>query len=597
VKTLEAKYTMDAGSLKALWSADFDTFSAVPPLVAGDLLLVPTRDTSRSAQHAVLRALGLGDGNLRWEQTFEHVMISGLLQATGDCILVALTSTDMLRGAGALLALDATGEARWRWTSNAQRVSAPAVVDNTVYFTADTRALVILDLTSGKERAHVPLDASAALSAPALAEGVVCIPCRGPQLLALDTNGVLRWRGDVAAPEGAWLDKTPVIVEERVFATSSAGTVHALGLKDGAPLWHSMVGPEGRALTVPVTDGERLYVGARDGLYALDLSDGHAVWHFPTARKIDPRAWPVVHSGVVYVTCHDHHLYAVDAATGKELWYYEVERRSELPPVLATCGADVPCVIVADRGGALTAVVRPLSAAEHEAAGHWLEAARLRETLDERARAAEHYERATAWQEAARLWGVLGRPLRQAAALEQQALVQQEDAQACAELWDRVAELYAGMWQPEKEAEAQRAAAHCRGEPFVTVEVEHAGLVVNTETCLRFTVRNEGAGVARYLVIRAQGEGFAGGIHKTQRLLMLAAGQEAQQWLHVCSQRVGDHVQLEVILEYVGPSGETQTRQQVLAFAVAATPAQRGAGARYTIIGNGNVVGDGNIVQ
>ncbi|RLC89592.1 MAG: hypothetical protein DRI77_15585 [Chloroflexi bacterium] len=579
------------------WSIKLSQPLAVPPLVADELLLATTRDTSRLAQQAVLHALGLDDGGVRWEQSFEYVMISGLLQATGDCILVALTSTDMLRGAGALLALDAAGEERWRWTAAVQRVSAPAVAGDMVYFTVDTRALVILDLTSGEERARVPLDASASLSAPALAEGVVCIPCRGPQLLALDTNGSLRWRGDVDAPKGAWLDKTPVVVDGRVFATSSAGTVHALGLKDSASLWHSAVGPEGKALTAPVSAGERIYAGARDGLYALDLSDGHVVWHFPTARKIDPQARPVVHSGVVYVTCHDHHLYAVDAAMGKGLWLYEVERRSELPPVLATCGAAAPCVIVADRGGALTAIARPLSAAEHEAAGHWLEAARLRETLGESACAAEHYERATAWQEAARLWGALNRPLRQAAALEQQALVQQEDAQARAELWDQAAELYAGMWQPEKATEAQRAAAHCRGEPFVTVEMEHAGLVVDTETYLKFTVRNEGAGIARSLVIRATGEGFAGGVRKTQRLLTLRAGQAQQQWLHVCPQRAGDHVQMEITLEYAGSSGETQTRQQVLDLAVAATPAQRGAGARYTIIGNGNIVGNGNVVQ
>ena len=182
------------------WSIKLSQPLAVPPLVADELLLATTRDTSRLAQQAVLHALGLDDGGVRWEQSFEYVMISGLLQATGDCILVALTSTDMLRGAGALLALDAAGEERWRWTAAVQRVSAPAVAGDMVYFTVDTRALVILDLTSGEERARVPLDASASLSAPALAEGVVCIPCRGPQLLALDTNGSLRWRGDVDAP-------------------------------------------------------------------------------------------------------------------------------------------------------------------------------------------------------------------------------------------------------------------------------------------------------------------------------------------------------------------------------------------------------------
>jgi hypothetical protein len=331
-----------------------------------------------------------------------------------------------------------------------------------------------------------------------------------------------------------------------------------------------------------VTDSERLYVGARDGLYALDPVDGHKVWHFRTDRSVE--ASPIVHHEVVYVTCHDHHLYALDAVSGQDLWSYEVERRIELPPALATCGENGPCVIVADRGGTLTALARPLSAAEHEDAEHWLAAAQLREALGQQERAAEDYENAGAWAEAARLWEALGRPLRQAAALEHQIAAHPERTQVCANLWDQVAELYAGMWQPEQALTARREAALCRGEPFITVDVEHAGLVVDTETHLQFTVRNEGRGTAQHLVIRAMGEGFAGGIRETQHLLALPPGQTRKQWLHVCPQRMGDHVQLQFSLEYQGPAGEPHARQQVLAFPVAATAQLRQTVIRRSIM-------------
>ncbi|MCD4738978.1 MAG: PQQ-binding-like beta-propeller repeat protein, partial [Anaerolineae bacterium] len=357
---------LDAGNLEILWSAKFDTFSALPPLVAGDLLLIPTRDSGRSTECAVLHALGLDDGGVRWEQAFDHARFSGLVAVAPDVILVSLTSADLLRGTGALLALDAAGEERWRWTAAVQRVSAPAVAGDTVYFTVDTHTLVILDLASGQERACVPLAANASFAAPALVDGVVYLPCRGPQLLVLTPQGELHWRFDLDAAGSTWLSKTPLVHDARLFTVSNRGEVLALARRDGALQWRVKIGPVGKPLTAPISDGERLYIGARDGLYALDLSDGRAAWHFPTARKIDPQARPVVHNGVVYATCHDRHLYALDAATGKELWPpYTVERRLELPPVLATCGAAGPCVIVADRGGALTAIARPPSAAKH----------------------------------------------------------------------------------------------------------------------------------------------------------------------------------------------------------------------------------------
>ncbi len=563
------------------WHTDLD---AIPgqPVVAGDLLLIPVQASGRG--HVVtLYAFDLATGVSRWQQAFEHAFISGL-SAADDLLFISLTSTDLLHGAGALLAVDpATGEALWRWPGAArddavQRVSAPAVREGAVVVTVDARQVVVLDLATGAERAVIPVEARFSLAAPALDTDVAYVPCKSPHLLAVDLAGDLRWR--YTDPDAdAWLDKTPIVLGERLYAVLSVGAVVALDTAAGAVAWRVAVGPAGKALSPPATDGERLYVGARDGTYALALDDGRELWRVPTERRI--AAAPVVHRGGVYAAGHDHHVRAVDAVSGKVLWSHKVARRLEVAPVVAVCGDAPPCVIIADRGGTITALECPLDAEELEAAGRWFEAARMREALGESERAAELYEQANAWAEAVRLWEALGRPLRQALALEQQALEkraqQDDDPTACAALWDQAAALYAGMWQSDKAVRARREAARCRGEPFITVEVEYERLTVNTETTLRFTVRNEGAGAARYLVIRAAGEGFAGGVNQTQRLLTLSAGKTRQRCLHICPRRAGDHVQLQVALAYQAPSGETRTRQQVLAFEVAATSAERPA--------------------
>ncbi|RLC61008.1 MAG: hypothetical protein DRI48_11260, partial [Chloroflexi bacterium] len=402
-----------------LWSIDLDQPFVGAPLVADDLLLLPTGRSGAMEQNATLHALSLTDGDLRRQQAYKNAFVSGLAIA-GDMLLVSLTSTDLLRGAGALLALSVDGEERWRWTpeESVQCVSTPAVTDEIVCFTADTHTLVVLDLGSGEERARVPLAASASLSAPAVAGGVAYVPCRGAHLLAVGLDGEPRWQY-TDDDSSAWLDKTPVVAGDRLFAVLSTGAVLALRMTDGSLSWHVEVGPAGKPLSPPAADvdNQRLYVGTRDGLYALGLADGRELWRFPTGRRVE--AAPVVHAGAVYAACHDHHLYALDADSGQELWRYGVGRRIEVAPALATCGEPpTPCVLVADRGGTLTAVARPLSAEEHEAAGNWLEAAKLRQALGQRERAAELYEAAGAWREAAELWCALGRPLKQDQALE-----------------------------------------------------------------------------------------------------------------------------------------------------------------------------------
>jgi outer membrane protein assembly factor BamB len=553
-------------------------------------------------QSATLHALSLTDGDLRWQESFEHAFISGLVTAADDLILVSLTSTHLLHGRGSLLALGADGEEHWRWhpEEGAQRVSAPAVADDVVIFTVDTKTLVVLGLASGEERTKIPLDAKASLAAPALSDGVAYVPCRGPHLLAVALDGEMRWH--FAAEESdAWLDKTPVVVDDRLFAVLTTGAVLALHTADGSLAWRVDVGPSGKALSPPATDGERLYVGARDGLYALDLADGDELWHFPTERRVE--AAPVVHAGVVCATCHDHHLYALDAGSEEKLWHCEVDRRIEISPTLARCGeAPDPCVIIADRGGTITAVARPLSAEEHEAEGHWLEAARLREGLGQRERAARLYEKADDWQKAAELWCALGRPLKQAEALEQHARSLGEtgcsdEEQAAA--WQAAAQTFEAEGERERVAACRRGVARCLRLPIITLDVElDQGLVLGAWSRLRFIVRNEGFGPARNLVVRASGDQFEGTVMATQRIVKVEADEESIEWVDICPQAHGDSVPLRVQVDCRDRTGALRTGEHTIYIPVAHDEKVRGEGQTINVFvagGGAAAVGDGAV--
>lgn len=575
-----------------VWSVEMGATPGGPMMVAGDVVLAPTQSAER--QHSTLGAAGLADGSPRWQQSFEYALVSGLetLRVSQTLrVLLTLSSTDVMRGEGALLALDAAGAEVWRWSPGVQRVSAPAVVDDLVCVTADARMFVALDAATGAERVRVELDVTASLAAPALQTSevwetsevsVAYIPCRGPHLVALGLDGKLRWRFDVPDAPDAWLDRTPVAVGDRVFAVLSTGAVLAMRAQDGTLAWQSSVGP-GKRLSAPVADGERLYVGARDGVHALNLRDGEPAWVFPTGREVE--AAPVVSGGVMYAVCHDHRVYALDALSGKALWQHEMERRIEVPPVLAAAGAPArSCVLVADRGGALVAVERPLSAAEHEAAGDWveaasgyvesgqisrgaevltahgyaLEAAPLWKQAGELECAAEQYQVAGAWQEAAELWAALDRPHRQAEALEQHARALDPAAHGDEEravAWESAAQVFRAEGEAERALACQREAALFRRRPLIQVQVE-APPVMTSERYyeIGFTLTNVGGGTARQVILRHTHSEFAGDLQASRELRNVSPGQSVQEVLSLRPLASGQ-VPLEVSVTFADSAG------------------------------------------
>lgn len=633
----------------ARWSTDLDQPAACPPLGTSDLLLVPTQESIPPAQRAALHTLNLIDGSLRWQRTFEYALVSGLatVQTSGILALVSVYSTDLLRGHGALKALNPAGGTCWCWAPGVQRVSAPALacsddvshsagratevvtmnpVDDLMDLacvTADARTLVVLDLATGEERTRVELGASASLSAPAVVGDVAYVPCRRPHLMAVGLDGRPHWHFEAGDSPEAWLDKTPLAVGEHLFAVLTTGAVLALRVADGALVWRASVGPAGKPLSPPATDGERLFVGAHDGLHVLALDDGTELWTFPGPRRVT--AAPVVTGGVVYATCHDHHLYALDTATGQELWRHQVGRRIEVPPILARCGESAtPCAFVVDRGGTVTAVVRPFSAAEHQAAGRWVEAAsiyaalgqfdhgaelleghgeplraaELWEEAGDQERAATQYEAGGAWQRAAGLWAALGRPLKQAGAVEAHARSLEDKCcsdEERAAAWASAGEIFEAEGEKVRAAACQRQVARWLRQPLIVLDVQlDRGLVLGAWSRLRFIVRNEGYGPARNLIVRATGDQFEGQVTATRQIATLRTGRERVDWLDVCPRAYGDSVPLRVSVEYEGWAQESCICEHTLYIPVARVEAARASGQVFQIstAGGAVIVGD-----
>jgi outer membrane protein assembly factor BamB len=615
-----------------LWSVELDEPPTGQMMIAGHLLLVATQASDPSIQQSTLCALSLEDGSLHWQRHFEYALVSGLVVShnptpshpqTPTLVLVSTTSTDLMRGEGAFVALDATtGEERYRWAPGVQRISAPSLchsvrsddlshyatggikapptgpareVTQVVCVTTEARKLILLDAATGAVCAEATLEVSASLSAPVLAGGMVAVPCRGPHMLSVGLDGRLRWRFDAPGPSDAWLDKTPVIVDEHLFAVLTSGAVVALRAVDGSLAWQVDVGPSSKSLSPPATDGERLFIGAHDGLYALDLADGQTMWTFPTLRRIV--AAPVATQDAVYATCHDHHLYVLDKVTGEELWRHEVDRRIEVSPALAGCGEPArPCVLVIDRSGTLTAVARPLSARERESGspgidGELFEAAETSKAAGLLERAAEQYEAAGAWQQAAELWATLGRPLKQAEALEGHARSLEDipcSNEERAVAWDIAAQVFEAEGENERVDFCRRQVAQCLHQPIITMDIQFdEGLVLDAWSTLHFIVRNGGYGPARNLVIRASGDQFEGQVTVTREITTLRAGRERRDWLDVRPRQYGNHVPLRISVEYKDHVGKPHFQEHTIHLTVARREAMRRKGETVSVIISG----------
>jgi outer membrane protein assembly factor BamB len=151
--------------------------------------------------------------------------------------------------------------------------------------------------------------------------------------------GRVAWRFDA----GASIRGSAVVDGETLYFGSSDGALHAVDLRTGRAVWRRDVGAA-IASTPAITAGVVL-VGARDGvLHGVSASDGSPVWTLQTGGDL-PLPWghegwdyltssPAVANGIAYWGSGDGHVYAVDAANGRERWRFATGGRVRSTPAV-----------------------------------------------------------------------------------------------------------------------------------------------------------------------------------------------------------------------------------------------------------------------
>lgn len=269
---------------------------------------------------------------------------------------------------GVLAALDAhNGHLLWQYQVASQFYSSPSIEDGTVYIGALDGSVYAIDAASGKRRWSSPADNAGGganiWSSPAVVDGLVIVgvasalnerPKVPGEVLAFDAaTGERRWRAwtlpNGAPGGGIW--SSPAIDEAAGAVYVGTGDpddgVEALDLHDGHVLWHwrsvvrdvqdTDVGA-GPLLYADHQGQPRLAVGGKDGLlYSLDARNGNVIWHAMVGEQV--YSSPAYARGILYAVGayqgHVGEVWALDSVQGASVWQHRIPVLVYASPALA----------------------------------------------------------------------------------------------------------------------------------------------------------------------------------------------------------------------------------------------------------------------
>ncbi|MGB7587716.1 MAG: PQQ-binding-like beta-propeller repeat protein [Solirubrobacterales bacterium] len=208
-------------------------------------------------------------------------------------------------------------------------VTAPVFHQGRVFFAFVDGEVAAVDARTGKtdwvRDLHAHLESS-----PLAIDGNLYLGNDKTDVIALDAaNGAIRWRFNSPAA----IKASPSYHDGRLFTADYEGAMFCLDAKTGHLLWRTnttRVRPFGLGgfYSSPAIAFGHVYAGRDDGtVFAFDEETGKIAWSFPTHNFVYGSPVLARVPGTppsVYIGSYDHHLYALNALSGKQEWRYDV---------------------------------------------------------------------------------------------------------------------------------------------------------------------------------------------------------------------------------------------------------------------------------
>ncbi|MEA1985720.1 MAG: cobaltochelatase subunit CobN [Euryarchaeota archaeon] len=146
-------------------------------------------------------------------------------------------------------------------------------------------------------------------------------PTTGDLYCINTTNGITLWNKPIESNPG-WFGaaSSPLIYDGAVYVVSSSdGKLHAFDF-DGNKLWDYAASGGSDIFMSATTDGSRIFFGGGNAMNCVDIATQSEEWTFGVGSQVSTT--PTVEDGVVYFATGrgEKKLYAVDIATGNEIW-------------------------------------------------------------------------------------------------------------------------------------------------------------------------------------------------------------------------------------------------------------------------------------
>jgi len=228
---------------------------------------------------------------------------------------------------GRLYAIDAaTGEEKWRFTTEGRIRSTPKIHDKSVYFGSWDHHLYALNVDSGRQIWRFDTG-GVVQGSPAIGGGRVYVGSRNPKVFAVDAKtGKPVW--EFEHKDGSWVESSGVYRDGVLYIGSSdALTLFAFDGATGSVKWKYRTG--GWSWCTPAISGESIYIGSisafpyyfegvalERGLHAVDLRTGRPRWIVATEKLPGfvtggVMSTPLVVDGKVIVGALDNRLIVV----------------------------------------------------------------------------------------------------------------------------------------------------------------------------------------------------------------------------------------------------------------------------------------------
>lgn len=208
-------------------------------------------------------------------------------------------------------AFDHDGTERWRRELR-EYASTPAVADGTVYYGVGGSAVVGLDAATGDQRWRRSTDGQMT-APPTVSRDTLLVGSRQGTLYALDVgDGAERWTVDA----GGTIRRSPAVTDRRIILPTGDGLVAYD--RDGTERWRADELPRS---TAPAVAGDAVLFGAGRTLHARSVADGSLRWTFETRERTYTdvvlqgiRAGPAVAGETVFVATQAGDVYALGPA-------------------------------------------------------------------------------------------------------------------------------------------------------------------------------------------------------------------------------------------------------------------------------------------